>query len=411
MPLAPRGRFAALLLATFPLAAAPARAADRLAVDPADPRLVARPEVEAKLLATPHGYFRFINAGFAAETCDAFADVRDALPEVNLHGDAHVEQYAVTSLGRGLSDFDDCTRGKPIIDLIRFGTSLLLAARQKGWSDDQWTFVGEFLRGYRDALKNPRRLIPLPKLVTRVRKRFAWDRAPALRQAHALIDADPVPSQGFDETVAQFAGLVRFGRDDLPPWFFRVKRVGALRMGIGSALDEKYLIILEAWSGSPDDDLIVEAKQIRDLSGNPCLRTDVGASRILDGQRLIAYEPFAFSAVVPRGNKYFWVHDWTDDYQEASIDGVIRSPRDLKEIAYDAGIQLGRAHPKRPDGTSDDERRDAARKAAERYTARIRAVIGQMADRTEAAWRAFRQAAAGSRAGGTREARPTRPTP
>jgi hypothetical protein len=384
---ASRGRFAALLLAAAALAPVPTRAADRLAVDPADPRLVARPEVEATLLATPHAYFRFVNAGFAALTCDAFADVRDALPEVNLHGDAHVEQYAVTSLGRGLTDFDDSTRGKPVIDLVRFGTSLLLAARQKGWSDEQWSFVPEFLRGYRDALKNPGRLIPLPDLVVRVRSGFTWERGPALKQAHALIQAAPVSPRGFEQTIAQFAGLIRFGRDDLPPWFFRVKQAGALRMGIGSALDEKYLLILEAWSDAPDDDLIVEAKQIRDLSGNPCMRTDVGASRILDGQRLIAYEPFAFSAVVPRGDRYFWVHDWTDDYQEASIDGVIRSPRDLREIAYDAGIQLGRAHPKRPDGTSDERHRDATREAVERYAARIRAVIGEMADRTEAAWR------------------------
>jgi hypothetical protein len=412
MALAARGRFAAVLFAIAPLTAGPARGADRLAVDPADPRLVARPEVEAKLLATPHGYFRFINTGFAAEACDAFADVRDTLPEVNLHGDAHVEQYAVTSLGRGLTDFDDCTQGKPVIDLVRFGTSLLLAARQKGWSDEEWSFVAEFLRGYRDALKNPDRLIPLPRLVTRVRKSFAGERAPALEQARALIEDAPVSPQAFADTIGEFAGLIRFGRDDLPPWFFRVKEVGALRMGIGSALDEKYLLILEAWSDAPDDDLIVEAKQIRDLSGNPCMRTDVGASRILDGQRLIAYEPFAFSAVVPRGDRYFWVHDWTDDYEEASIDGVIRSSRDLKEIAYDAGIQLGRAHPKRPDGTSDARRRGATRKAVERYAARIRTVIGGMADRTEAAWRAFRQAAAGSGAEmSTREARPTRPTP
>jgi len=230
----------------------------------------------------------------------------------------------------------------------------------------------------------------------RVRQSFKWDRAPALRQAHDLIDEAPQPALGFEDMIAEFAGLVRFGRDDLPPDFFRIKKVGALRMGIGSALDEKYLIILEAWSDRDDDDLIVEAKQIRDLSGNPCVRTDVGASRILDGQRLIAYEPFAFSAVVPRGPLYFWVHDWTDDYQEASISKVIGTERDLEQIAYDSGIQLGRAHPKRPDGTADEERQRATRKAVQSNIARIRAVSYQMADETVAAWDAFRAAAARS---------------
>jgi hypothetical protein len=380
-------------LALLAAAAAAAPGGSPLSVDPADPRLAARPEVTQKLLSSPHAYFRFINPAFADQTCSAFADIRDQFPEVNLHGDAHVEQYTVTNLGRGISDFDDCTRGKPVIDLVRFGTSLLLAARQKGWEKNQEKFLDEFLKGYLDALKNPRRQIPMPEVATRLRDSFKWDRALALRQAHELIAKDPQPPLAFEETMGEFAGLIRFGRDDLPPWFFKVKSVGALQMGIGSALDEKYLVILEAWSQNDDDDLIVEAKQIRDLSGNPCLRTDVGASRILDGQRLIAYEPFAFSAVVPRGDKYFWVHDWTDDYQEASITRVIQSQRDLREIAYDAGIQLGRAHPKRPDGTADEQRQRATRESVERYLARIRAVCYEMARETEAAWQTFRKAA------------------
>jgi hypothetical protein len=85
-------------------AAAPAEA-DGLRVDPADPGLAERPDLQATLRATPHGYFRFVNTGFARETCRLFADVADSLPEVNLHGDAHVEQYAATSHGRGFTGF------------------------------------------------------------------------------------------------------------------------------------------------------------------------------------------------------------------------------------------------------------------------------------------------------------------
>jgi len=393
MAIAPRSLVATLAIGLLAGSATRARGADPLAVDPKDPRLAARPEVAQKLLGSAHAYFRFVNTGFAAETCDAFAGARDQFPEVNLHGDAHVEQYTVTNLGRGISDFDDCTRGNPVIDLVRFGTSLILAAREKGWEKDGERFLDRFLKGYVDALKNPKRQIPIPDVALRVRQSFKWDRVSALRQANALIDAAPLPALGFEDMMAEFAGLIRFGRDDLPPDFFRIKKVGALRMGIGSALDEKYLIILEAWSDREDDDLIVEAKQIRDLSGNPCVRTDVGASRILDGQRLIAYEPFAFSAVVPRGSLYFWVHDWTDDYQEASISEIIATERDLEQIAYDAGIQLGRAHPKRPDGTADKERQRATREAVEKNMARIRAVSYEMADKTQAAWDAFRAAA------------------
>ncbi len=383
---------AALCLGLLTVASSRAIAADALVVDPADPRLATRPDLVATLTATAHGYFRFVNAGFAAETCRLFAEVAASLPEVNLHGDAHVEQYAVTSLGRGLSDFDDCTRGEAVIDLVRFGSSLLLAARQKGWSAEEWRFVREFLRGYRDGLRGGLRTVPTPQLVTRTRAGFKWDHAPALRQAHALIDQAPLPNDVFADGVARFVELVRFGRE-LPASFFAVKRVGALTMGVGSALDEKYLLLFEGFSPGPEDDLIVEAKQIRELTGNPCVRTDVGASRVLDGERLIAYEPFGYAAVVPHGSKFFWMHDWTDDYQEASIRSVIQSPRDLREVAYDAGLQMGRAHPKAPDGSTPEKTRRAVLKSLDANEARVRLAIGEMAQRSEAAWGAFKQKA------------------
>ena len=276
---------------------------------------------------------------------------------------------------------------------MRFGTSLLLAARERGWGNEDGRFVSEFFRGYRHALEKPNRGIPTPDLAVQIRAGFKWDRGLALRGAHELIDAAPLPPESFAETAADFAGLIRSGRDDLPLHFFEVKRVGALSMGVGSALDEKYLIIFENWTKADDDDLIVEAKQIRDLSGNPCLRTDVDAFRILDGQKLIAKEPSMFSAVVPRGDKYFWIHDWTVDYQETSIATVIRSKRDLKEIAYDAGIQLGRAHPKQLDGSPDEERQRRALKAVERYQGRLLGLARRLANETEAAWRDFAEAA------------------
>jgi hypothetical protein len=387
----PGGRAAALCVGTALLAGRVA-AAEGLAVDPKDPRFADRPDLVARLSATPHGYFRFVNAAFAAETCRLFSDVAASLPEVNLHGDAHVEQYSVTSLGRGLTDFDDCTRGEPVIDLVRFGASLLLAAREKGWADEEGRFVDEFLKGYRTGLRGDRREMRTPGLVTRTRAGFRWDHAPALRQAHALIDQAPLPNDVFADGVQRFAELVRFGRE-LPPDFFKVKRVGAITMGVGSALDEKYLIIFEGDTPAAEDDLVVEAKQIRDLAGNPCVRTDVGASRVLDGQRLIAYEPFAYAAVVPHGDKFFWMHDWTDDYREASIATAIASARELRELAFDAGVQMGRAHPKQPDGGPDKGRREAVARALAAIEPQVRAAMRDMAAKTEKAWEAFRAAA------------------
>ncbi len=377
------------------LLAAPA-AGDGVRVDPEDPRLLARPDLARTLASTPHQYFRFVNAGFAAETCRIFADVAADLPEVNLHGDAHVEQYAITSIGRGLTDFDDCTRGKPVIDLVRFGASVVLAARQKGWAEEEHRSLVMFLKGYRDGLSGRQLVLRMPAVATRIRSRFRWQHAPTLLEAHQLIAKAPLPRDAFADGVARFAELIGFARE-LPAHFFEVKEIGALTMGVGSALDEKYLIVFEGSSRADADDLVVEAKQIRDLSGNPCLRTDTGASRVLDGERTIAYEPFAYAAVVPHGGKYFWVHDWTDDYGEASIRAELQAPRDLRELAYDAGVQLGRAHPKNPDATTDPQKRRAALRALDRTQARVVAAVAEMVSRTEAAWREFRDGRAAAR--------------
>src|SRR5262249_20381670 len=48
-----------------------------------------------RLRADAFAYFRFVNRPWAALVCEAFADVPD-LPIVRLHGDAHVEQFALT---------------------------------------------------------------------------------------------------------------------------------------------------------------------------------------------------------------------------------------------------------------------------------------------------------------------------
>ena len=388
-----RVRYPAALLPALLLVTAAATASDALYVDPRDPRFSGREDLVGRISASPHGYFRFVSSGFAAETCRLFGDVVDRMPEVNLHGDAHIEQYTVTNLGRGLSDFDDCTRGKAVIDLVRLGTSVLIAAREKSWTRDEKSFVDQFLRGYRDALKGDRLHMATPDVATRARESFRWDHGRSLRQAHEWIDKSPLPNHAFADGVARFVELVGFGRE-LAPDYFKVKRVGALTMGVGSALDEKYLILFEGPSPAPGDDMIVEAKQIRELAGNPCVRTDVGASRVLDGQRLIAYEPFAYAAVVPHGGKYFWMHDWTDDYQEATIATQIRSPRDLKQIAYDVGVQMGRAHPKLADGSQSKQRRREVLRSFEAIEARLRMAMRELAGQTDAAWRAFRQGSA-----------------
>jgi hypothetical protein len=111
-------------------------------------------ELVNRLRADAFTYFRFVNRSWAARVCDAFHDVSD-LPIVRLHGDAHVEQYALTDNAWGLTDFDDSARGPEFIDIVRFLGSIDLATRQRGWTSDRDALWDRFFAGYRAGLANP----------------------------------------------------------------------------------------------------------------------------------------------------------------------------------------------------------------------------------------------------------------
>lgn len=365
-----------------------------LRVSPQAPELKARPALVSRLRDTPRGYFRFITRPFTQAVCAQFHDAR-GFPDVNLHGDAHLEQYAVTSLGRGLTDFDESARGPSFIDLVRFGVSLELAAREKDWPGEGRRAFGAFLGGYRKALKNPDINSSSPPVVTRARDAFTHDHRLALRRADAIIDAEPVPAS---EIEADSRGYVRQMLADwpgMPASFFNIKKAGRPALGIGSALDEKYLFRIEGWSKEADDDQILEAKLVRPLADVDCVRTEQGPERVPLGMALIASAPFPFSGLFTHRGRTFWVHGWTDDYMELSIDSSFASPQDLRQVAYDVGIQLGRAHPKEVAGKDfPPDLRGILLEATVKNDGRIRKTIDDLAEATVGAWMAFREATA-----------------
>jgi hypothetical protein len=360
-------------------------------VSPEAPELKTSPDLISRLRDTPHSYFRFITRPFSQAVCGLFRDARGDFPDVNLHGDAHIEQYAVTSLGRGLTDFDDSARGPSTIDIVRFGVSLELATRERGWTGEGRRAFDDFLRGYREALKNPSVDSPPPRAVTRTRAAFGFDHGAALRRADAMIEADPVPASQLEAESKEYVSRMLADRAGLPASFFRIKKAGRLKLGIGSALDEKYLFRVEGWTREDDDDEILEAKLVRPLSEIDCVRTDVGPQRVPQAMALIAYAPFPFSGLFTNRGRTFWVHGWTDDYVEMSIDFSFPLPQDLRQVAHDVGIQLGRAHPKEAAGNGlSPGLRGVLRRATRKNEGRIRRAIDELAEATVAAWTEFR---------------------
>ena len=103
------------------------------------------PQLRVAIAREPYNFFRRVNRPWNERVCAAFAG--DRLPNVRLHGDAHVEQYAFMEATHGLDDFDDSAEGPPVIDLVRFIGSLRLAVLQRRWQAQVERPIDAFLDG------------------------------------------------------------------------------------------------------------------------------------------------------------------------------------------------------------------------------------------------------------------------
>jgi Uncharacterized protein conserved in bacteria (DUF2252) len=369
----------------------PAAVVSALLVSPEAPELEARPALVERLRETPHDYFRFVSRPFAEAVCRLFADVRGGLPDVNLHGDAHVEQYAVTSLGHGLTDFDDSAQGPYVVDLVRFGVSLELVSLEKGWAGAGGA-IGDFLRGYRDALVDPGLERPPRRTIRRARAEFTFDHALALRRVEELMDSAPVRPSELETDFQSYAAGMRAQAPLLPAGFFRIKKAGRLTTGIGSALDEKYLLRVEGWTTGEEDDQVLEAKLVHALADTGCLHTDAGFARVAIGMSLVARSSFPFSGFFAHGQRVFWVHGWTDDYVELRVESSFPDPEDLREVAYDVGNQLGRAHPEPLPGRAPPAGLRSLLLASTRANeGRIHRAVDELTEAIVEAWKTFRR--------------------
>jgi uncharacterized protein (DUF2252 family) len=309
----------------------------------------ASPVLRARLTASPIAYFRFMNQAWTREVCTAFEDSLGGVPDVRLHGDAHVEQYAVTAVARGLDDFDDSARGPAVVDIVRFLGSLELTARDRGWDAALPSIEDAFFDGYRRALADASYLPPLPAVAARLRA------APA-RPPDAFISwADSLMWPGSPADRARFDAAWRIletyaAKSDpvFTPAYLKVRQVGWLRLGVGSALSRKVLVRVEGPSAAPADDVILEAKEVVPLGNEACLSVPRNAEvfRVVEGVRqigridhrlLVALPRLPDSPVEARG---WWVRTWDRTYRELEI-ADLASAEELREVARDAGAQLG----------------------------------------------------------------------
>jgi hypothetical protein len=370
---------------------------ESLTISPGSNEFLQNPKLLERVLEGPHNYFRFINIRFAEAVCLRFQKQLGAIPNVNLQGDAHLENYAVTERGRGLTDFDDATIGPMVLDLVRFGVSVHLACRANGWEDKAESIVKSFLSSYGAGLENPELTIPPPELVRRIRARFATNTDRLLKADVKLME----PLEKFETSFEQFVNQMNVRYPDLPPFFFEIKKAGRLKVGIGSALDEKYLVEVEGATKAHKDDLLLEIKEVTDLHGISCiLLRKATPMRPIVMQALLAYQPYRYTGfiIVPQAkgsgkDKEFWVHEWYDNYHELSIRTSFQSPAALRDIASDVGVQLGLGHPRNIYDSDTSGLRSQLVSALEGLHGEIEQTIANLTRQTVAAWQQFRREA------------------
>jgi hypothetical protein len=150
-----------------------------------------------------------------------------------------------------------------------------------------------------------------------------------------------------------FERLMRGQRTDLAPGYFAVKRAGWLRMGVGSATIKKILIRVAGPTADPDDDVLLEGKEVVSLEGVRCLEapTTPPAIRVIAGARQLGRLKHDILAIAPtpllpaaadHAENWldWWISSWEPTYREVRLSDL-RSVEDLADIAFVSGWQLG----------------------------------------------------------------------
>jgi hypothetical protein len=213
-----------------------------------------------KIGASAFRYFRALAEPFKHRTCEAFRDLRWRLPSGAVHGDAHLEQFVVTDEDFGLADFDKAGYGPAVVDLVRYAASLHLACREFQAACDPEHAVSAYFDAYRTALDHPVARVQ-PSMVARLRARLGPEPEAWLQWADGLMHPLPdAEEQKVRNEWPRFVAMMRETTPARPESFYRVRRLGSIEIGLGSALERKMLIRIAGATEDPLDDVILEAR-------------------------------------------------------------------------------------------------------------------------------------------------------
>jgi hypothetical protein len=228
-------------------------------------------------------------------------------------------------------------------------------------------------------------------VVARLQEGFHYDRHRYFEWVDEI--SEPVPEDEQAELLEAMRYYFENMQDEDPTLdadHLTVERVGYLKLGIGSAMDLKYLVQIRGASDAITDDVVLELKQVRDLGEIECVSEGQGADpyRILVGQS-IAYQPHSMLGYIHFRGHSFWAHAWVDNYRELDIDQTIETVEELLEVAYDVGVQLGLGHPNQYEEPLALQVRREQVRLLDRDEDQIRQITQTLSQQIEEAWRQF----------------------
>ncbi|MEM1022161.1 MAG: DUF2252 family protein [Myxococcota bacterium] len=366
------------------------------------PLIAQHPRLVEELRDSLYAFFRFQHEAFTARSCSLFERDRFVLPLVNLHGDAHLVQYASTQLGFGLDDFDEAGFGPAVVDLVRFGASIHIACQEVDFPCDAASAVEVFLAAYRRAVLAPRTPLAVPTWVRRARRRPDSNREAHLAFAESLMaPVDPPTRRHLDEAWAEMTTMLRNTGFRASQDYLDIVRVGRIDLGVGSALTQKYLLRVRGPSSDPSDDRIIEVKAHSGEDRTSCVfhppTGGVLYPQVMQ-RRLGRVSPEILAYLASSGTtsneeeqqaQTYWVRSWDPDYKELGLD-ELADQAELEEVAADAGLQLGRGHCSHVTAPLEAQHRFAHDRSLTGLAPRLEAAMELLALEVRSAWEADR---------------------
>ncbi len=222
-----------------------------------------------------------------------------------------------------LNDFDEAALAPCTWDLVRFVTSLLVAAHEQSKEPLLGrTLAQAFLEAYAAALVDGKaRWIEretadglvrqlLDGLRLRTRREFLDSRTEVVRRARRIrIDGRKALAVSDKQRNKVQSFMTRFASTQPNPDFFKVLDVARRIAGTGSLGVERYAILVEG-KGSPDCNYLLDLKQACPSSLLPRLRTpqpswSCEAERVVAVQHYSQAIPMAFLNAISIGKKSF----------------------------------------------------------------------------------------------------------